>query len=62
MREKENGWLTPLQAARRLGIRRRELYRLLDQGTLPGYRFGSVIRVRAADVEAYLAQRGGEAR
>ena len=53
-------WLRPIDAARRLGIPTKELYRLIDEGRLPAYRFGRVIRLRAADVEEYLGGRQGE--
>ncbi|HEX2046385.1 MAG TPA: helix-turn-helix domain-containing protein [Acidimicrobiales bacterium] len=49
-------WLKPIDAARRLDISTRELYRLIDEGALPAYKFGRVIRLRAADVEAYRAR------
>jgi len=45
------------QAMRRLGVSRHVLYRLIDAGELPAYRFGRVIRLRVDDVEAYLARR-----
>ena len=50
-------WLKPVDVGRRLGIPTREVYRLIDQGTLPAYRFGRTVRLRAADVEAYLGER-----
>ena len=46
-------WLSATQAARRLGVHRRALYRLIDHGELPAYRFGRLIRLLATDVEAY---------
>ena len=46
-------WLKPIDAARRLDIPTRELYRLIDEGKLPAYKFGRTIRLRAADVEEY---------
>jgi excisionase family DNA binding protein len=51
-------WLKPIDAARRLDIPTKELYRLIDEGALPAYRFGRVIRLLAADVEEYR-NRGG---
>ena len=54
----ERDWLKPIDVARLLDIPTREVYRLIDQGALPAYRFGRTIRVRAADVEAY--RRDGE--
>jgi excisionase family DNA binding protein len=47
-------WLSTQDAARRLGITTRTLYRFIDQGELPGYRMGRVIRVKAADVDAFI--------
>ena len=52
-------WLKPVEAARRLGISTRELYRLIDEGHLPAYKFGRVIRLLGTDVEEY--RRGGKA-
>ena len=51
------GWLQVRQAARRLGVSRAEVYRLIDTGDLPAYRIGPVIRLRVAEVEAYRRQR-----
>ncbi len=50
-------WLKPIDAARRLSIPTKELYRLVDQGALPAYRFGRVIRLKTTDVEEYLRAR-----
>jgi excisionase family DNA binding protein len=47
------GWLTAAGACRRLKVSRSTLYRLIDRGELPAYRFGWIIRLRAADVEAF---------
>lgn len=49
-------WLKPIDAARRLAISTKELYRLIDEGALPAYRFGRVIRLLASDVEEYRRQ------
>ncbi len=51
-------WLKPIDAARRLKIPTRELYRLIDGGELPAYKFGRVIRLRRADVDAYIERNG----
>jgi len=40
-------------AAACLGVSLRTLYRLIDIGELPAYRFGRLIRLRAAEVEAF---------
>jgi excisionase family DNA binding protein len=47
-------WLSTGDAAKRLGITTRTLYRFLDEGELPGYRFGRVIRLKQTDVDAYI--------
>lgn len=41
-------------AARQLGLTLRTLYRLIDEGALPAYRFGRVIRLKAADVAGFM--------
>ena len=50
-------WLKPIDAARRLDIPTREVYRLIDRGELSAYKFGRVIRLLAVDVEEYRARR-----
>ena len=52
-------WLKPAQAARRLGISTRELYRLIDEGEVPAYKFGRAVRLLATDVEEYRRRRDG---
>lgn len=47
-------WLSTAEAARALGITPRTLYRFIDQGELPAYRFGRVIRLRRPEVEAFI--------
>ena len=37
-----------------------QLYRLIDEGRLPAYRFGRIIRLRVDDLEAW--ERAREAR
>ncbi|TML19140.1 MAG: helix-turn-helix domain-containing protein [Actinobacteria bacterium] len=39
-------WMSTAEAARRLGITPRTLYRFIDEGQLPAYRFGRVIRLK----------------
>ena len=51
--EPERKWLKPVQVARLLGIPTRELYRLIDTGALPAYKFGRTVRLLATDVEEY---------
>ena len=47
-------WLSTADAARRLGITPRTLYRFIDEGQLPAYRFGRVIRLQRAEVDAFI--------
>lgn len=47
-------WLSTGQAAGQLGITTRTLYRLIDGGQLPAYRFGRVIRLKEQEVEAFI--------
>jgi len=48
------GWLSTQSAAHRLGVSPRTLYRFIDQGDLPAYRMGRVIRLRASEVDAFI--------
>lgn len=54
MASEEIVWLSTRGAAERLGITTRTLYRLIDAGELPAYRFGRVIRLQEAEVEAFI--------
>jgi excisionase family DNA binding protein len=54
--EAERTWMTTAQAARRLGISRARLYRVIDSGALPAYKIGRLIRLQVSDVEGYRGQ------
>ena len=47
-------WLSTADAAGRLGINTRTLYRLIDDDKIPGYKFGRVIRIQGKDIDAFL--------
>jgi excisionase family DNA binding protein len=47
-------WLSTAEAASRLGITPRTLYRFIDEGQLPAYRFGRVIRLKEHEVDAFI--------
>jgi excisionase family DNA binding protein len=47
-------WLSSQDAARRLGVTARTLYRFIDQGDLPAYRLGRVIRLKLTDVDSFI--------
>jgi excisionase family DNA binding protein len=50
----EIDWLSTAEAAHRLGITPRTLYRFIDEGQLPAYRFGRVIRLKADEVDRFI--------
>lgn len=52
--EEDFGWLSTQAAARRLGVTPRTLYRFIDQGELPAYRMGRVIRLKSSEVDAFI--------
>jgi excisionase family DNA binding protein len=47
-------WLSTKEAALALGVNLRTLYRFIDEGELPAYKFGRVIRLREPDVEQFV--------
>ncbi len=47
-------WLSTAKAAARLGITPRTLYRLVDEGQLPAYKMGRVIRLKQHEVDAFI--------
>ncbi len=49
-------WLSTQDAARRLGVTPRTLYRFIDEGQLPAYRFGRVIRLQLAEVDEFIVR------
>ena len=54
-------WMSTAEVATLLGITLRTLYRLIDEGELPAYKMGRLIRLRTAEVEAYRDAHGGGA-
>ncbi len=47
-------WLSTQEAASRLGVTPRTLYRFIDMGDLPAYRMGRVIRLKATEVDEFI--------
>jgi excisionase family DNA binding protein len=47
-------YLSSKEAAERLQITLRTLYRLIDEGQLCAYKFGRVIRLKAVDVDEFV--------
>jgi excisionase family DNA binding protein len=47
-------WMSTQEAARRLGVTPRTLYRFVDEGSLPAYKMGRVLRLKATDVDDFI--------
>jgi len=47
-------WLSTKEAAEMLGVTSRTVYRFIDEGDLPAYKFGRVIRVKVSDLENFV--------
>jgi excisionase family DNA binding protein len=47
-------WVSTAEASERLGVTLRTLYRLVDEGRLPAYKIGRVIRIKEEDVDAFI--------
>ena len=47
-------WMSTREASERLGVTLRTLYRFIDEGQLPAYKFGRVIRLKESDVEGFI--------
>ena len=47
-------WMNSAEASKRLGITVRTLYRFIDDGDLPAYRFGRVIRLKQVEVDSFI--------
>lgn len=53
-------WLTIPEVALRLRVSRMTAYRIAERGELTTYRVGRQLRVRPADLDAYLASARNE--
>ena len=47
-------WMSTKDAAEHVGVTLRSLYRFIDEGALPAFKFGRVIRLKAEDVDAFI--------
>jgi excisionase family DNA binding protein len=47
-------WISTKDDAAYLGVNLRTLYRFLDEGELPAYKFGRVIRLVLSDLDAFI--------
>lgn len=51
----EQHWMSTNQAAERLGVSLRTLYKFIDEGSVAAYKFGRVIRLREHEVDAFIS-------
>ncbi|HET9059326.1 MAG TPA: helix-turn-helix domain-containing protein [Acidimicrobiales bacterium] len=49
-------WIGTPEACARLGVTLRTLYRFIDEGQLPAYKMGRVIRLQAHEVDEFVAR------
>lgn len=49
-------WMSTKDAATRMGVTTRTVYRFIDDGLLRAFRFGRVIRLQRSDVDAHIEQ------
>ena len=54
MAREDAEWMSTAEAAKTLGITPRTLYRFIDEGQLPAYRFGRVIRLKSTEVDSFI--------
>lgn len=54
MTSADGDWLSTKEAASALGLTPRTLYRLIDEGQLPAYRFGRVIRLKQSEIDDFV--------
>ena len=47
-------WMSTQEAARRLGITTRTLYRFVDEGSLAADKMGRVFRLKQSDVDQFI--------
>lgn len=50
----DSQWLSTKDASARVGVTLRTLYRFIDEGLVPAYKFGRVIRLKTAEVDAFI--------
>ena len=47
-------WMGTREACEQLGVTLRTLYRFIDEGQLPAYKMGRVIRLQAPDIAIFI--------
>ena len=48
-------WLSTADAAKRLGVSLRTLYKFIDEGHVAAYKFGRVIRLQEHEVDVFIS-------
>lgn len=48
-------WLSTQEAAAKLGVTPRTLYKLINDGAVPAYKIGRVIRLKDDELDAYIS-------
>lgn len=54
MASSEIRWLSSNEAAKRLGVSLRTLYKFVDEGQLPAYKLGRLIRLKQDEVDSFI--------
>jgi excisionase family DNA binding protein len=54
MASSEIRWLSSNEAAKRLGVSLRTLYKFVDEGQLPAYKLGRLIRLKQEEVDSFI--------
>ncbi len=54
MKSVGDDWMGTPAAAAYVGLTLRTLYKLLDEGAIPAYKFGRVLRVRRCEVDDFI--------
>jgi excisionase family DNA binding protein len=47
-------WMGTREACERLGVTLRTLYRFIDEGQMPAYKMGRVIRMKSTDIDDFI--------
>ncbi|MGH9156851.1 MAG: helix-turn-helix domain-containing protein [Acidimicrobiales bacterium] len=47
-------WMSTKEGSARLGVTLRTMYRFIDEGQIPAYKFGRVIRLKDADIQHFI--------
>jgi excisionase family DNA binding protein len=56
-KHEEPDFLTVKETARHLRLCEKQVRRLISRGELPAYRFGSALRIKKEDIDAYAEAR-----